>query len=134
MSPQEKFSHWLDHAQYDMDSAEVMLQAGRWLYVVFMCQQAIEKLVKGLYGLYLDFESIPRIHNIRVLFERFQNKIDADVRKDFIDLFDMLTLFYLNNRYPKYASDLADKTKCEDAIKIIEETKESFAWLLTLNL
>jgi HEPN domain-containing protein len=33
---------------------------GRWLYVVFMCQQAIEKLCKGLYLLYIAILNINR--------------------------------------------------------------------------
>ncbi|MDR0308069.1 MAG: HEPN domain-containing protein [Chitinispirillales bacterium] len=40
----------------------------RWLYVVFMCQQAMEKLVKGLYNYYIG-DDVPRIHNIVNLME-----------------------------------------------------------------
>ena len=46
MDAQEKFEFWLDIAQYDLGVAESMLKSGRWLYTVFCCQQAIEKLVK----------------------------------------------------------------------------------------
>ena len=66
MDAQEKYEYWLDIAQYDFDTAESMLKSGRWLYVVFMCQQAVEKLVKGLYVLYID-DNVPKTHNIRVL-------------------------------------------------------------------
>jgi len=62
MEALEKFEYWLDIAQYDLVTADAMLSGGRWLYVVFMCQQAVEKLVKGLYTLYTD-DSVPRIHN-----------------------------------------------------------------------
>jgi HEPN domain-containing protein len=41
MDSQEKFEHWLDAAEYDLQTAEAMLVAGRWLYVAFMCQQAV---------------------------------------------------------------------------------------------
>lgn len=51
MDNTEKFEHWKDIAKYDLDTAEAMYRAGRYLYVVFMCQQAIEKLTKGLYVL-----------------------------------------------------------------------------------
>ena len=50
MDSEKKFNYWLDTAQYDLKTAESMLDAGRWFYVVFMCQQALEKLVKGLYS------------------------------------------------------------------------------------
>ncbi|MCL2035461.1 MAG: HEPN domain-containing protein [Oscillospiraceae bacterium] len=48
MDTQEKYEHWLEYAKYDLDTADAMFNAGKWLYVAFMCQQAVEKLVKGL--------------------------------------------------------------------------------------
>jgi len=41
--------NWLALAEYDITSAEAMLQTGRYVYVTFMCQQAIEKVMKALY-------------------------------------------------------------------------------------
>ncbi|MDR1086173.1 MAG: HEPN domain-containing protein [Deltaproteobacteria bacterium] len=41
-------------AQYNLETAANMFESGRWLYVLFMCQQAIEKLVKDLYIIYKD--------------------------------------------------------------------------------
>ena len=61
MNQEEKYTYWLDAAEYDLQSAEAMYASGRWVYVVFMCQQAIEKLLKDLYVLYLD-DNVPRIH------------------------------------------------------------------------
>jgi HEPN domain-containing protein len=43
-----------------------------------MCQQAVEKLVKGLYTMYID-DNVPRAHNIKTLFERFENKLTVQV-------------------------------------------------------
>jgi HEPN domain-containing protein len=45
VNTQEKFEYWLDAAQYDLESANHNYKSKRWLYVAFMCQQAIEKLV-----------------------------------------------------------------------------------------
>jgi hypothetical protein len=49
MDRQEKYEYWLALAQEDLRTAEAMHGAGRWLYVAFCCQQAVEKAVKGLY-------------------------------------------------------------------------------------
>jgi HEPN domain-containing protein len=49
MDDQEKYEYWLETAQYDLDTAKAMFESGRWLYAVFMCQQAVEKLSKALY-------------------------------------------------------------------------------------
>ena len=79
MNSQEKYQYWLKHAQYDLDSADAMYRMSRWLYVAFMCQQAVEKLIKGIYGFYLDFDAIPRTHNIRRLVNDFIHELPYDV-------------------------------------------------------
>lgn len=55
-----------------------MFYAGRHLYVVFMCQQAIEKLTKGLYVLKRGDEA-QRTHNI---YNVFKNTFDADLKDE----------------------------------------------------
>jgi HEPN domain-containing protein len=133
LNDQEKFQYWLEHAQYDLETAEAMLKNGRWLYVVFMCQQAVEKLVKGLYGLYLDFDEMPRIHNIRTLIKRFEPRLPSSISPEYLHLFDTLTGYYINNRYPDYTEELAKKIKEGDSRRIHQETREAFEWLLTLK-
>lgn len=91
MDSREKFDYWLDTAQYDLATAEAMLTGGRWLYVVFMCQQAVEKLVKGLYVLHVG-DNVPRTHNIRVLLEKFEEKLPDPVKDEYYDLFEDLTV------------------------------------------
>ncbi|MDR2542844.1 MAG: HEPN domain-containing protein [Treponema sp.] len=59
MDLQEKFEYWLEIAKYDLETAEFMFTTGRWIYVVFMCQQSIEKLSKGLYLLFID-DNVPK--------------------------------------------------------------------------
>jgi HEPN domain-containing protein len=39
---------WRELALYDLGTAEAMLAAGRYLYVLFCCQQAVEKDLKAL--------------------------------------------------------------------------------------
>lgn len=36
-------AHWVERSRYDLDTAKVMLNSGRLLYVAYMCQQAVEK-------------------------------------------------------------------------------------------
>jgi len=133
LNDQEKFQYWLEHAQYDLDTAEAMLQNGRWLYVVFMCQQAVEKLVKGLYGLYLDFDEIPHIHNIKTLIKRFETLLPNTVTSEYYHLFDTLTGYYISNRYPDYTEEMAKKVKEGNSRQIYKQTREAFGWLLTLK-
>lgn len=48
MSGEERFEYWKSYAERDLDAAGAMFDTGRWFYVVFMCQQAVEKLIKGI--------------------------------------------------------------------------------------
>ncbi|MDR0828137.1 MAG: HEPN domain-containing protein [Desulfovibrio sp.] len=132
MTNEEKYSFWLDHAQYDLATAEAMFTSGRWFYVVFMSQQAIEKLVKGLYTLYVD-DDVPRVHNIKAIIERFEDKLTRPVPVEHYLFFNMLSAHYLNNRYPDFINKLSGQIKKDEAHKILQQTKETFAWLLTLK-
>ena len=42
MTTEEKYTYWLELAQYDLESASAMFTTGRWFYVVFICQQAVK--------------------------------------------------------------------------------------------
>jgi HEPN domain-containing protein len=132
MDANEKYDYWLDIAQYDLDTAQSLLSSKRWLYVVFMCQQAIEKLIKGLYVCYVD-DNIPRIHNVRALIERFEDKLPEPISKDKKLLFMDLSSYYLNNRYPEYMTKLSASIGETEARGVLQKTKEVFAWLLTLK-
>ncbi len=48
----EKVLYWIDIAEYDMETAKVMLEGKRFLYVGFMCHQVIEKILKGYLCVY----------------------------------------------------------------------------------
>ena len=132
MNAHEKYEYWLDIAQYDLDSAETMLSGKRWLYVVFMCQQSIEKLVKGLYVLYID-DNIPKTHNIRVLVEKFENLLPESITDDCYDLFEDLTIYYLSGRYADYKQKMSERLNEQTATDFLNRTKEVFSWLLTLK-
>jgi len=132
MSLQEKFEYWLDAAQYDLHTAEAMLASGRWLYVIFMCQQAIEKLAKGLYTLYID-DDTPRIHNIRAIFEFFEDRLPIRISEENLAFFDALSGHYLNNRYPDFKRKLNSQADEAKAAATCSKTQEAFAWLLTLK-
>jgi HEPN domain-containing protein len=128
----EKYEYWLDIAQYDLSTAEAMYESGRWLYVVFMCQQAMEKLVKGLYVLYID-DNTPRIHDIVAIFSRFADKLKEPAKEEYLNFFKRLSTFYLSDRYPEFHKKLSTMVDEISAKEVLNKAKEVFAWLLTLK-
>ena len=39
--------YWIELAEYDLETANAMFTTKRWLYVGFMCHQAVEKTMKS---------------------------------------------------------------------------------------
>ena len=132
MSVYEIFDYWKTYAERDLDAAGAMYDTGRWFYVLFMCQQAIEKLVKGLYAVY-ENENVPKVHNIALLVDRLKDVLPSPVSEKYYMLFETLTKHYIADRYPDYISKTGEQITKSDAEKILAETREAFTWLLTLK-
>ena len=132
MTNEDKFGYWLETAEYDMETADAMLNSGRWLYVVFMCQQAVEKLVKGLYVLYIEDE-VPRTHNIRFLIGKFETLLSEKVSDEHTELFEDLSAFYISGRYTDYKHKLSERLNEMEAKCYYQNSKEAFAWLLKMK-
>ncbi|MDR1084818.1 MAG: HEPN domain-containing protein [Deltaproteobacteria bacterium] len=126
MDSQEKFDYWLDIAQYDLETATNMFESGRWLYVLFMCQQAIDKLVKGLYIIYKD-DNIPFSHNIGSIIDSFNSQLASPVSRDMYSFFSKLSSYYISGRYTNYKQKLSSSVTKEEAGIIPGKTKEVFA-------
>jgi HEPN domain-containing protein len=97
-----------------------------------MCQQAIEKLVKGLYTLYVN-DNVPKGHDINSLFIRFEERLPSPAADETHKLFAKLSAFYLNNRYPAFRMKLSASLNANEARIVLEKSKEVFKWLLTLK-
>ena len=132
MTNEEKFGYWLETAEYDLETAVAMLNNSRWLYVVFMCQQAIEKLVKGLYVLYVE-DDVPRTHNIRFLIGKFETLLFEKVSDEHTELFEDLSAFYINGRYTDYKQKLSERLNETEANHYYQKSKGAFAWLLKMK-
>ena len=62
----DKTRYWIDISAYDYETAKSMLEAGRYLYVGFMCHQAIEKILKAYWQKTRE-QVPPRTHNLLYL-------------------------------------------------------------------
>ena len=58
-----KVKYWKELADYDIETAEVMYNGGRWLYVGFMCHLVIEKTIKSYWSA-IKPDEVPYIHNL----------------------------------------------------------------------
>lgn len=119
-------SYWLKIAQYDLDTANSMLKAGRYLYVGFMCHQSIEKLLKGIYS--KKFNSIPpRIHNLARLLKLVE--LDGQIPPDLLEFLNALNPLNIASRYPDEDFDLIDDIDHAYANTILKNCGRLFTWL-----
>lgn len=132
MNREDKYLYWLDIAEYDMVTAESMFNSGRYLYVVFMCQQSLEKLSKGLYCYYID-DNVPRVHNIGFIFGKVSDKLNTGVTDETFVLFDRLVAYYIQGRYPSFKEKISQIIGRNEAKDILETSREVFAWMKSLK-
>jgi HEPN domain-containing protein len=118
-------SHWLERAEYDLETAMAMLEAKRYLYVAYMCQQAIEKLLKAIIAQH-GKENLP-IHNLNRLAELAE--LSGELRGEQVDLMAELTAYNIEARYGDYKESLSEVVDIQRAKKMYEQTKELFQWL-----
>ncbi|RME75413.1 MAG: HEPN domain-containing protein [Chloroflexi bacterium] len=124
MELQEKVEHWLDIAEYDMETAAAMQESGRYLYTVFMCQQAIEKLLKALYIQQYGQEA-PRTHNLLLLV----SKLNLPAKSSYLQIMGQLNAYYIKGRYPTYKQKLTQLLSRQNARELLQDSQEIFQWL-----
>jgi len=125
MTTEEKVKHWIKLSDYDLETALVMFNTERYLYVGFMCHQVIEKIFKAAYE-HLINDTPPFVHDLMLLVNRagFLEMLD-DKQMSFIE---QLSPLNIRARYPDYKQELAKeltKTVCEN---LITQTQELQQW------
>lgn len=118
-NPVEKdVKSWVDASRYDLETARALLKSRRYLYVLFMCQQALEKLLKA-HVTARTGEFPPRIHNLARLGEVVAFELSSEEKA----LLERLSLYYLQSRYPPEIQALARKIGRSIAVAHLEQTE-----------
>lgn len=115
---------WFERSRYDLETAVAMQRTGRYLYVAFMCQQAVEKHLKGLICAKTG-QMPPYVHNLTVLAEHLRLGL-ADAQ---LDLLDILSNYYINARYPVVKQRLARLLDKKESADMLRQTKDFIRWL-----
>ena len=116
---------WLERMRYDLDTARAMLKMRKYLYVSFMCQQAVEKGLKAI--LAKHNERIPLIHNLRKL--AIMAMVENEMTEEQIDLLEQLTPFAIKARYGSYKKRLSELCDRGKAAEFVDRTGRFARWL-----
>lgn len=129
MTIDERSRSWKQQAEYDFKTAEAMLKSKRYVYVGFMCQQALEKLLKAIY-VSKKKEEPPYTHNLR----RLADELALDCPSEMSRFFDTLMAYDIVGRYPSYKENVAKRLTKASSAKIFKETEKIFRWLQSQHM
>jgi HEPN domain-containing protein len=122
----DKVLYWIEISDYDLETAEAMLRSKRYLYVGFMCHQAIEKVFKAYYTR-TKSETAPFSHSLSYLAKKgdFYESFSEEQR-DFIDQIEPLNI---EARYPSHKERLLKSLTEKKCLEILKRTKELQIWI-----
>ena len=92
----KQVENWVASAQYDLKTAEHMFVTGRYIYTIFMCHLAIEKVLKAKVHKKTN-KTPPRTHNLRYLLEISK----TDLPDNSLEFVSKLSDVSIVTRYPE---------------------------------
>ena len=118
--------YWQELSDYDMETAKAMLKSKRYLYVGFMCHQAIEKIFKAYYSK-LTSDIAPFTHNLSYLAKKggFQDHFTEEQ----IDFIDELEPLNIEARYPAHKERLLKSLTHKRCDEIIAKSEQLQQWI-----
>ena len=116
----KEVKNWVNLSDYDLETAIAMFQTNRYIYVAFMCQQCIEKLLKAIY-IKNTKETPPYTHNLIRLSEL--TKIEK--------LYSIIELnvYYINARYSEELDKIKKRLNKKKADELLKNTQNIVIWL-----
>ena len=112
-------ANWLAQVDYDVATAEQMLQVGRYIYVIFMSHMALEKALKALVT--EETQKLPpRTHNLIDLAQRARVVLSQE-QQDFLGKINTTSVVV---RYPDDPSAMVSQYPEAIARDYLERTKE----------
>jgi HEPN domain-containing protein len=117
-------ANWIKSSNYDIKTAEHMFATGRYVYVLFMCHLAVEKLLKALYE--ATYEKVPpKTHNLIYL----SNAVKLEIPENLLQTIESLNDLSVVTRYPEDINALVKAFKKDRSADYLKKTKELLKWL-----
>jgi HEPN domain-containing protein len=121
---EEDVKYWIGLAEYDLKTAEAMFESRRYVYVLFTCQQAVEKVLKALV-VKTSHRFPPRTHDLLKLALLAEIDLDNE-QKEFLA---KLSFYYIESRYPEELLKISESITRSVALEYLNRSKEVLKWL-----
>lgn len=116
--------NWVNMADYDLETARHMLATGRFLYVVFMCHLALEKMLKA--HVTQNTQSVPpKTHDLIYLVK----KSGLALPQSYLEFIGKINNASVPTRYPDDLQKMIAQYPEPIVRDYLEKTAEVLAWL-----
>lgn len=121
----DKVLYWLELADYDLETARMMLKTKRYVYVGFMCHQTVEKAMKAVVASTGVFP--PKVHSLDKLVT--VAKLDDKLSEEQKAVLTFLEPMNLESRYPDAQRSIAKRLTAQRCRDLVVETEEFLCWI-----
>lgn len=116
--------NWISMSEYDLETARHMLATGRFLYVVFMCHLALEKMLKA--HVTEATQSLPpKTHDLIYLVK----KSGLVLPQSYLEFIGKLNNASVPTRYPEDLQRMLVQYPEPIVRDYLEKTEEVLQWL-----
>ena len=117
-------NNWLASSRYDFKTAEAIYKSRRYVYVIFMCHLAIEKMLKGVFC--AKYKKLaPYTHNLIYLVNLARLKIPSHI----LEFIETINDKSVPTRYPENIKEIERKFSLKLAQDHLSKTRGFFIWL-----
>ena len=124
---QLNYEEWFFQSDYDLETAQHMLQSGRNVYCIFMCHLSLEKALKGLFVRRLN-QYPPKLHNLKY----FVDNLALEPEEAHLDFIDWINRMGITTRYPEDLKNMIKRFSRERTNEIFQQTKTIQQWIRNL--
>lgn len=126
MTNMELTKYWLESADEDFDTMEVLYQSGKYSWSLFIGHLVIEKLLKALYAKNnTDNPHAPKIHDLLKIAKKCELNLDDEK----LEKLSIMNTFNIAGRYDDYKREFYNRCTKEYTSEQITNIKEVRQWL-----
>ena len=122
----DQVDYWIDLADDDVSTANLLLSGKKYLQAGFFCHLAVEKGLKAIIA-NNEPEPPPKTHDLTKLAQL--GGILIGLSEEQLNLLDELTPLNIEARYPDYKASIAQIFTTEKTAGIFKETEAFLCWI-----
>ena len=124
MEQQLKYEEWFLQSDYDLETAQFMLQSGRNIYCIFMCHLSLEKALKGLFIKRLN-QDPPKLHDLMYFVEKLEIEPEGSHREFLV----WMKRKGITTRYIEDLKKMIHQFSHEYTVNIYQQTQAIQQWI-----